>query len=73
MSKILTAYNNFARGKVDHDMMGRFDLPIYRSSADVMENFITNFKGNAIYRSGFEDMVGAFQDCVFHEFLFNVV
>lgn len=71
MSKIITAYNNFARAKVDHDMMGRFDLPIYRSAADVMENFETNFKGNAMFRAGFEDMVGAFEDCVFWEFLFN--
>ena len=70
--KVATAYNNFARGKIDHDMMGRFDLPIYRSSADLFENFFTNFKGNAIFRTGFEDMLGsAFQDCVFAEFKFR--
>ena len=71
MANVVTAYNNFARGKIDHDMMGRFDLPIYRSGSDVFENFTSNFKGNAIYRTGLEDMVGEFQDCVFHEFLFR--
>ena len=70
--KVVTAYNNFARGKIDHDMMGRFDLPVYRSAADLFENFFTNFKGNAIYRTGLEDMLGeAFQDCVFAEFKFR--
>ena len=44
MAKIDTSYNNFARGQIDHDMMGRYDLPIYRSGADLVENFITNFK-----------------------------
>ena len=71
MPNIVTVYNNFARGKVDHDMMGRFDLPLYRSSSDLFENFESNFKGNAIYRAGFVDMVGAFQDCVMHEFRFR--
>lgn len=71
MANVVTAYNNFARGKIDHDMMGRFDLPIYRSGSDVFENFFSNFKGNAIYRAGLEDVIGEFQDCVFHEFLFR--
>ena len=71
MANVVTAYNNFSRGKIDHDMMGRFDLPIYRSGSDVFENFFSNFKGNAIYRAGLEDMLGEFQDCVFHEFLFR--
>lgn len=68
--KVDTSYNNFARGKIDHDMMGRYDLPIYQTGADLDENFITNFKGNAIYRAGFETME-SFQDCVFVEFKFN--
>lgn len=71
MANIVTVYNNFARGKVDHDMMGRFDLPLYNSSSDLFENFESNFKGNAIYRAGFVDMVGAFQDCVMQEFKFR--
>jgi hypothetical protein len=69
--RVKTVYNNFARGMLDHDMNGRFDLPIYRSGADLIENFYTNFKGNAIYRNGFVDMLGAFQDCVLYEFKFS--
>lgn len=70
--KISQPFNNFALGKIDHDLMGRFDLPVYQSGADVMQNYFTNFKGNAIYRSGFEDVLGAsFQDCVFQEFRFR--
>ena len=70
MARIDTSFNNFARGKIDHDMMGRYDLPIYQSGADIVENFITNFKGNAIYRTGFESME-LFEDCAFVEFKFN--
>ena len=62
--------NNFARGQVDHDMMGRYDLPIYQSGGDLVQNFITNFKGNAIYRAGFQQQL-LFQNCVFVEFKFN--
>lgn len=68
--RVDTSFNNFARGKIDHDMMGRYDLPVYQSGCDLVENFITNFKGNAIYRAGFETMVD-FQDCVMAEFKFN--
>lgn len=68
--KILIPFNNFARAGVDHDLNGRFDLPIYNSSADIFKNAISNFKGNAIFRAGFEDML-PFQDCVFVEFKFN--
>lgn len=71
MVSVVTAYNNFARAKIDHDMMGRFDLPIYRSGSDVFENFTSNFKGNAIFRTGYEDVLGEFQDCVLHEFRFR--
>lgn len=52
-------------------MMGRFDLSLYTTSVDLFENFFSNFKGNAIYRTGFQDMIGAFQDCVFQEFKFR--
>lgn len=68
--KVTVSYNNFARGRVDHDMNGRFDLPIYKSSLDLCNNFITNFKGNAIYRAGFESMF-LFEDSVFVEFKFK--
>lgn len=63
-------YNNFSRGKLDHDLNGRFDLPIYNTGADVYTNFLSNFKGNALYRAGYE-LVDVFQDCRFIEFKFN--
>ena len=68
--KITTSYNNFAKGAADHDLNGRYDLPIYKSSSDVFQNFYSNFKGNAIYRPGFEEIV-KFVDCRFIEFKFN--
>lgn len=68
--RVVTSYNNFARAKIDHDMGGRFDLPIYGTGADTFKEFISNFKGNAIYRSGWEDML-AFQDCAFVEYKFS--
>ena len=67
---ISTAYNNFSRGQLDHDLSGRFDLPIYSTGSDVFKNFISNFKGNAIYHSGYP-LVDTFQDCQFIEFKFN--
>lgn len=70
MTKVVTTYGNFAKAKIDHDMMGRFDLPIYNTGADVFENFISNFKGNAIYSSGFYSQL-AFQQCYFIEFKFG--
>lgn len=70
MTQVSTAFNNFARAQADHDMDGRFDLPIYSSSAEKVFNFITNFKGNAIYRTGFEDIL-AFEDCALVEFKFS--
>lgn len=68
--KVVTSYNNFSRGKIDHDALGRFDLPIYTSGCDIFRNFESNFKGNAIYRLGFEQMLG-FEDCAFIEFRFS--
>ena len=47
--KVVRAYGNFSSGQIDHDLMGRFDLPTYQSGMDVFQNFISNFKGNAIY------------------------
>lgn len=69
-TKVVTPYGNFAKGKIDHDMMGRFDLPIYGTGVDELENFITNFKGNAIFSAGFLSKI-AFQDCEFIEFKFG--
>lgn len=68
--RIVSSYNNFARGKIDHDLSGRYDLPIYQSGADLYENYISNFKGNGIYRTGFEEME-VHEDCVLVEFKFN--
>lgn len=68
--KVVTAFNNFARGRIDHDMQGRFELPLYSNSLDVCTNFLTNFKGNAIYRPGFETLIG-FEDSAMYEFKFN--
>lgn len=68
--KVTTAYNNFVRGKVDHDTQGRFDLAIYNTGADEFTNFISDFKGNSIYRCGFESIVD-FQDCILQEFVFS--
>ena len=70
MARISTIFQNWARGKTDHDLNARFDLTTYKSGSDVFKNFFSNFKGNAIYRPGFENMV-KFQDCRFIEFKFN--
>lgn len=69
--KIVSAFVNFARGQSDRDMAGRFDLPIYNTSAEIMRNFKTNFKGNLMYRTGYENMI-TFQDCALLEFKFSV-
>ena len=69
--KVVRAYGNFSSGQIDHDLMGRFDLPTYASGMDVFQNFISNFKGNAIYSAGFISQV-AFQNCAFVEFKFGI-
>lgn len=71
MAKVVTSYGNFAKGQIDHDMMGRYDLPIYTTGMDVFENFISNFKGNATFSPGFLSQI-AFQDCAFVEFKFGI-
>lgn len=69
--KVVRAYGNFAKAQIDHDLMGRFDLPAYQSGADVFQNFISNFKGNAIFAAGFLSRL-AFQNCSFIEFKFGI-
>lgn len=69
--KVVRAYGNFSTGQIDHDLMGRFDLPTYTSGSDVFRNFISNYKGNAIFSAGFISEV-AFQDCAFIEFKFGI-
>lgn len=68
--RVVTSFNNFSRGKIDHDTSGRYDLPIYQSGSDLFRNWFSNFKGNAIYRRGFESIL-PFQDCAFVEFKFS--
>lgn len=68
--KVTTTHNNFAAAKIDHDLQGRFDLPLVASGLDVCRNFVTNFKGNAKYRCGLVNEI-AFQDCAFIEFKFS--
>lgn len=69
--KVVRAYGNFSSGQIDHDLLGRFDLPTYQSGMDVFQNFISNFKGNAIYSAGFISQL-AFQNCAFVEFKFGI-
>jgi len=70
MGKVVIPYQNFAQGQADHDLQGRFDLPLYSTALDKCQRFYTDFKGNAHYCEGFE-LVYAFQDCVFREFKFS--
>jgi hypothetical protein len=68
--KVVTAYNNFSRGKIDGDMSGRWDLPIYSNGADVFKNFFSDFKGSGRYRPGLEMML-KYEDAALIEFKFN--
>lgn len=68
--RVDTIFNNFSRGKIDHDLNGRFDLPIYQTGADVFRNFFSTFKGTAVYRQGWERMLDV-GDSAFYEFKFS--
>ena len=70
MTKIAQVFNNFIRGQLDHDLNGRFDLPIYFNGFEYSRNFYVNYKGNLKNRTGFE-YVAASSDCVLQEFRFN--
>ena len=70
MAKITTTINNFSHGSSDHDINGRFDLPIYSSSSEIFQNFYSNFKGNGIYSPGYE-LILKYKDCRFIEFKFT--
>ena len=65
--------NNFTRGQLDHDLNGRFDLPLYSNGFEICKNFISNYKGNIKYRTGFEYKNKALNntDNVLVEFRFN--
>lgn len=47
-------FNNFVRGKLDKDLNGRFDLPVFSNGFPYLRNWICNYKGNLKYRTGFE-------------------
>lgn len=47
-------FNNFTRGCLDEDLSGRFDLPVFNNGFPLIKNFISNYKGNLKYRTGFE-------------------
>jgi len=70
MQKILSLHNNLSRGETDHDLKGRNDLPIYKNGSERFRNFWSNFKGNAIFRTGFE-MITEYEDCALIEFKFS--
>lgn len=65
--------NNFTRGQLDHDLNGRFDLPLYSNGFEICKNFISNYKGNIKFRTGFEYKNKALNntDNVLVEFRFN--
>jgi hypothetical protein len=71
MSTVVTAFGNYVKGQLDHDLNGRYDLPTYNTGQDIFTNWISNYKGNAIFSSGFISEV-AFQDCAFLEFKFGI-
>lgn len=65
--------NNFTRGKLDHDLNGRFDLPFYFNGFEVCRNLISNYKGNIKFRTGFKYEAQPFHNTepVLKEFRFN--
>lgn len=52
MTIATNVFNNLSKGRVDHDLNGRFELPLYSSGLDHSVNFNTNFKGSLIFRVG---------------------
>jgi len=52
MAKREVTLQNFAGGELSPRVYGRFDLPIYRSGARRMENFIAETQGPARFRTG---------------------
>lgn len=71
MSTVVTAFGNYVKGQLDHDLNGRYDLPTYNTGQDIFTNWISNYKGNAIFSSGLISEV-AFQDCAFIEYKFGI-
>lgn len=65
--------NNFVRGKLDADLDGRFDLPIFSNGFEYCQNFLSNYKGNLKNRTGFryEARLRGNQPAKLIEFRFN--
>lgn len=70
--KIVTGNNNFVRGKIDHSISGRFDLPIYQTGSEEFKNFIPTFMGSASFRTGLKSLVMLDAEYVMIEFKFNI-
>jgi len=70
MTKTTRVMNNFIRGQLDHDMNGRYDLPIFFNGFEYSRNFYVNYKGCLKNRPGFE-YVATKSDCVLKEFRFS--
>lgn len=68
---ITIAYNNFARGVIDSDVNGRFDLPIYANGLKQCYNFYTNFKGNLVFRTGMKQVDKLPEQVYIKPFKFN--
>ena len=45
MSTVVTAYGNYVKGQLDHDLNGRYDLPTYNTGMDIFTNWVSNYKG----------------------------
>lgn len=62
--------NNFSSGQIDHDIKGRFDLPLFQNGHEISRNFFHTIKGDCYYRTGFEflDEIG---HAALYEFKFN--
>lgn len=70
MTIATNVFNNLSKGRVDHDLNGRFELPLYSNGLDYSVNFNTNFKGSLIFRSG-NKLIDDTDEARFVEFKFS--
>jgi len=52
MPKVTTSRSNFSGGEISPLAIGRFDIESYDKSVKIMENFLMNQLGGALYRPG---------------------
>ena len=73
MAKVTTTQQNFSSGELSPKARGRFDLPIYLSGGQRIENFITEPIGPARYRDGFKFVQPIFNNetAVLIPFIYN--